>query len=250
MGPRPSTHSAPAPANGVLGKRPRVEYDTPDLPSHADRKQWLDSQLAAFDAVVAADDTEASRSGGAAEGPAAPAAPAEGGREGAPPAEAGAAQAQQQPAAGEAGKDEGNDGGADRAKRRRCAAQHAAIFCLVYGLLEEGDDRRWGPLCSTLLCSACAPPWVSRVTLRCRRPGNRAGHHPPRPAAFGAASLPQPWGVLLQGPAALSGRPTLPAAALALGTAPSQAPFPTVAPPPPPPSAHNAGPSTRPTCPG
>ncbi|KAL4434845.1 hypothetical protein ABPG77_005372 [Micractinium sp. CCAP 211/92] len=138
VGPRPPSHGGAPTANGVLGKRARVEYDTPDLPSHADRKQWLESQQAVFDAVVAADEAEPPR-GGAAPEP--PAAPAQGGGEAAAPAEGGAAAPQQPAAAGEAGRDEGGDA-ASRAQRRRSAAQHAAIFGLVYGLLEEGDDRR------------------------------------------------------------------------------------------------------------
>ncbi|KAL4423940.1 hypothetical protein ABPG75_001241 [Micractinium tetrahymenae] len=142
IGPRPASHGAPPPANGLLGKRARVEYDTPDLPSHADRKQWLESQKAAFDAVVAADEAEDARRSAQAEVPAAPpAVPAQGSGEG-----AGGGAAAQPLAAGETGREEGNgpgsDGGASRAQRRHSAAQHAAIFGVVYGLLEEGDDRR------------------------------------------------------------------------------------------------------------
>lgn len=175
VGPRPPSHGGAPTANGVLGKRARVEYDTPDLPSHADRKQWLESQQAVFDAVVAADEAEPPR-GGAAPEP--PAAPAQGGGEAAAPADGGAAAPQQPPAAGEAGRDEGGDA-ASRAQRRRSAAQHAAIFGLVYGLLEEGDDRRWARCrlgCEPLQAGPGLGSPVCQATRLGRRP--RLVRHP------------------------------------------------------------------------
>lgn len=167
----------------MLGKRARVEYDTPDLPSHADRKQWLESQHAAFDAVAAADEDEPPRGGGAAEPPAVP---TQGAGEGGAPAEGGGGAA----AAGEAGRDEVGDAGASRAQRRRSAAQHAAIFGLVYGLLEEGDDRRWGPGCCwgcELGCRCCTGPEWSGV-----QPPAEICCLEPMPACLGPSLLPQP----------------------------------------------------------
>ncbi len=130
LGPRqlayPPNGAAVAPPNGsLLGKRTRREYETPDLPSHADRQQWLAGQLAAFDAVAAA---AAATSGDAGSGAAAPGA-AEGGSEA--------------------------SGGPWTAA---LAAKHAAIFSLVYGLLEEGEDRRCCAVLCVLCCACCAVP--------------------------------------------------------------------------------------------
>lgn len=102
----------------MLGKRGRTEYDTPDLPSHADREQWLDSQHAAFEAAATAG------SGGGPSG----ATPSAG------TATAGGVEAE--------GNSHGSDSSSSRQQRSRSSAQHAAIFGLVYGLLEEGQDRR------------------------------------------------------------------------------------------------------------
>jgi hypothetical protein len=115
--------ASPAATNGELlagQKRPRDIYDTPDLPSHADRHQWLESQAAAFEAVTAA-----------------------------------AAAASAATASGGGGSVEGvaSDGSSSRMQKSGAAggqlpaasstiAKHAAIFSLVYGLLDSGDDRR------------------------------------------------------------------------------------------------------------
>lgn len=142
IGPRPAAQTPGSqvlngllPAPHLLGKRSRQEYDTPDLPSHADRQQWLESQRAAFEAV------------GSSCEPAGGAAPAAGGA--APAAGTAVGAATGAPAAGAAGggpDGEGNSHGSDssttRVQRSRSSAQHAAIFSLVYGLLEEGEDRR------------------------------------------------------------------------------------------------------------
>lgn len=113
VGPRalayPANGALAPPAASPLGKRPRHEYETPDLPAHADREQWLAGQLAAFDAVAAA---------------------------------AGSADA----AAPHGGEAEGGGGGGSEASGGQWSAalgaKHAAIFSLVYGLLEAGEDRR------------------------------------------------------------------------------------------------------------
>ena len=111
-------HGHAAAAAGPLGKRPRSDYETPDLPGHADLGAWLESQRAAFEAVAsaAAASTSGTASGGA--GGAADAAGGEG---------AGAA---------------ADDSCDSRQRRASVAAQHGAIFSLVYGLLEAGEDRR------------------------------------------------------------------------------------------------------------
>ncbi|PRW61086.1 mitochondrial import receptor subunit TOM40-1-like [Chlorella sorokiniana] len=98
-----------APPASPLGKRTRQEYETPDLPSHADRQQWLAGQLASFDAVAAA---AAASSGDAGSGAAA------------------------------AGGAEGSSEASGAPWTAALAAKHAAIFSLIYGLLDDGEDRR------------------------------------------------------------------------------------------------------------
>ena len=135
-GPRPAAYAAVAAGGGgsgsggygfglqQLGKRPRQEYETPDLPSHADGQQWMQSQREAFDAVA----SSSRGSGHSGEGE---------GREGG------------------AAAGEGATAGESTNRRQRgsasssgSAARHAAIFALVYGLLDAGEDRRWA-------CPAC-----------------------------------------------------------------------------------------------
>lgn len=124
-----------APTGSPLGKRSRQEYETPDLPSHADRQQWLAGQLVAFDAVAAAAAASSDDAGSGA----APAAAAEGGSEA--------------------------SGGPWTAA---LGAKHAAIFALVYGLLDEGEDRRCVRPCferdPTALHGDAGPP--RRLQLR------------------------------------------------------------------------------------
>ena len=55
--PAASVGAAAAAVSSPLGKRPRHDYETPDLPSHAHRQRWLESQADAFDAVAAGQPT-------------------------------------------------------------------------------------------------------------------------------------------------------------------------------------------------
>lgn len=125
--------AAAAPStSSPLGKRARQEYETPDLPGHANRQQWLAGQLAAFEAVAAA-----ASSGDAGSG------------------------------AAMAGTPEGSSEASGGPWTAALAAKHAAIFSLVYGLLDEGEDRRCALRVVRLRVSEPPRPPVScQATLR------------------------------------------------------------------------------------
>jgi hypothetical protein len=123
IGPRPAGFGGGgAPglgSGGVLGMRARQEYDTPDLSGQEEQQQWLEAQRTLFDAVAGATAAaDAVPAGGAAL-----------------PAADGVA-------ATDAARGTGGEGSSSKQQRGRHSAQHATIFTLVYGLLDDGDDRR------------------------------------------------------------------------------------------------------------
>ncbi|EFN52298.1 hypothetical protein CHLNCDRAFT_139056 [Chlorella variabilis] len=131
IGPRAAAHAAAPAAQGGHGqalagqKRARHDYETPDLPGHADRQQWLEAQREALEAVATAVAAAAPAGGGGGPGGGGP-----GGDEAA--------------SDGDSGRQRRGSGGAaaQAPAASSTIAKHAAIFSLVYGLLEEGDDRR------------------------------------------------------------------------------------------------------------
>ena len=121
-------------------QREREEYETPDLPAQADRGAWLLEQRRRFESVAAA----------AAQ---APQAPASSGEAGTPLGEE---------------EDRGAGAGAPLSSIGNPVGKHAAIFRLVYGLL-EGADRR----CARCARCGCCAAGVAgqRAGLRRLLPG-------------------------------------------------------------------------------
>ena len=124
----------------LCSKRARLDYATPDLPAHADRQRWLQAQAAAFNATAAAAaaETLAVGSSGGDDGG------GERGGEGSgnQQLESQPQQERQQERQQEPQQRQGKQLDSFRASSSRSSSMHAAIFSLVYGLLDEGEDRR------------------------------------------------------------------------------------------------------------